>query len=107
MMQCPPVPPMNITISIDLGSMFGNPGAACKLPEPPCDEEGKITYFNENNKGRGGFGGAVDNVCRAAGCPEKKENQASEKQIGPGPNSGSDEPKEKSPFPKKKEKEDE
>lgn len=83
MMNCPPpMPGMNITISIDLGAMMGNPGI-CDEPEPPCDDE-KLTFFNENNRPKGGFGGAKDSMCEKLGKHGEQKTPESEEDCGPG-----------------------
>lgn len=76
MMQCPPPMPgngINITVSIDLGSMLGSP---CKPEMPPCPEDDdKLTYFNEANrpKPKSLMGGAIDDVQGKFGKPDKKD----------------------------------
>lgn len=92
MMNCPQTPGMNITISIDLGAMMGNPGI-CEEPEPPCED--KLTYFNENNRPKG-FGGAKDAMCEKLCGPDKQKAPDSEKDSGPGEAEAGDDKDEKS-----------
>lgn len=80
------MPPMmnrgiGITISIDLGDLFG-PGLCMPGEKPKESDDDKLTFFNENNRPKkhgDGFKGALDNVC-GPGKKEPKEDEADEEE---------------------------
>lgn len=81
---CPPMPGggMNITVSIDLGSMLGGRPPMPPCPPPECEDEGTI-YFNEGSKPKpkGGFGSIKDFICGGMPMECPTENKPVTKPI--------------------------